>query len=98
METRFEDNKKIIIEELIKKVPNLECPICHAKNFEFGGGYFAHDLQDDLKNRSIGGMNIPTIPLVCRNCGYVLEFAVGNFGLLPKKDEIEEKKNDENKI
>jgi len=90
METRFEDNKEKIVEELIRKVPNLECPVCHTKNFEFGGGYFAHDLQDNLNNRSMGGINIPTVPLVCKNCGYLLEFAVGYFGLLPKKEEKKE--------
>jgi hypothetical protein len=94
METNFNDNKAKIIEELIKKVPNLECPICHNKNFEFGGGYFAHDLQKNLNNRSIGGINIPTVPLICKTCGYLLEFAVGTFGLLPKKEDNKE----ENKI
>ncbi|MDD3998853.1 MAG: hypothetical protein PHR98_01960 [Candidatus Shapirobacteria bacterium] len=97
METKFEGNKKKIIEELIKKAPNLECPICHGKNFEFGGGYFAHDLQDDLKNRLIGGINIPTIPLICKGCGYILEFAAGTFGLLPSKEDNKEEGKAEDK-
>jgi uncharacterized protein (DUF2225 family) len=86
METQFNENKHKIIDALYKKLSNLECPVCHNKNFEFGGGYFAHDLQDNLSSRVMGGINIPTIPLVCKNCGYLLEFAVGSLGLLPKDE------------
>lgn len=97
METNFEENKKKIISKLIEKVKDLECPICHKTNFEFGGGYFAHDLQDDLKSRKLGGVNIPTVPLVCKNCGYLLEFAAGTLDLLPKSEKEESKSEKENK-
>jgi rubredoxin len=86
METNFENNKKEIVEQLGRRVSQLKCPVCGHQSFELGGGYFAHDLQEDLQSRKIGGVNIPTVPLVCKHCGYILEFAVGTLGLLPKKE------------
>ena len=95
MSTKFDDNKNKIIEELKKRISNFECPICKHKEFVLGGGYFAHDLQQDLKSRQMGGVNIPTVPLICKNCGYIAEFAVGTLGLLPKEEDKDiEKKND----
>jgi transcription elongation factor Elf1 len=87
MSTKFDDNKNKIVEELKKRISDFECPICKRKEFVLGGGYFAHDLQQDLKNRQIGGVNIPTVPIICKNCGYIAEFAAGTLGLLPKDKE-----------
>lgn len=84
MGTDFESNKEKIISELEKRAGDFSCPICSKKKFILGGGYFAHDLQDDLSKRHIGGVNIPTVPVICSNCGFVAEFAAGTLGVLPK--------------
>ncbi len=95
MSTKFDDNKDKIVSELKNRIANLECPFCKQKEFVLGGGYFAHDLQQDLNSRQMGGVNIPTIPLICKNCGYIAEFAAGTLGLLPKSgDQETEKKNE----
>lgn len=86
MDSNFESNKENIIAELNKRIPALKCPMCNHGSLELCGGYFAHDLQEDLANRRIGGVNIPTVPVICKKCGYVMEFAVGALGLLPKAD------------
>jgi hypothetical protein len=84
MDTNFNVNKSNIIDALKAKVTNFECPFCKQKKFTLGGGYFAHDLQKDLQSRIMGGVNIPTVPIICDHCGFVAEFAVGSLGLLPK--------------
>ena len=91
MDTNFKNNKDRIAEALNKRVSNLECPFCKQKNFTLVGGYFAHDLQEDLQNRRIGGVNIPTVPLICTNCGFIAEFAAGTLGLLPKQSDNDNK-------
>lgn len=94
MSTKFEDNRSIIVEAFKTKGLSFVCPLCSHKEFVLGGGYFAHDLQQDLKNRQLGGVNIPTVPLICKNCGYIAEFAAGTLGLLPKEDDRDvEKRN-----
>lgn len=87
MEQNFEAQKEHIIDELNKRAPNLKCPICSHAEFTLGGGYFAHDLQKALNERQIGGISIPAVPVICKNCGFVMEFAAGTLGLLPKPEE-----------
>lgn len=95
MDTNFEKNKSDIGKNLVSKIPSLECPLCKNKKFTFAGGYFAHDLQKDLQNRSIGGINIPTVPIICANCGFIAEIAAGTLGLLPNLGEKPDKKSGE---
>lgn len=83
MSTNFEENKDRIVNELNKKISNLKCPVCGLGPLTLGGGFFAHDLQQDLSQRQLGGVNIPTVPIICKHCGYVMEFAAGSLGLLP---------------
>lgn len=92
MDTKFENQIEKIIDALKTKAGDFECPVCKKKNFNLNAGYFAHDLQTDLKQRIMGGINIPTVPVVCSNCGLLLEFAAGTLGLLPEelsKEEVE---------
>lgn len=86
-DTNFKNNQEKIINALKEKIPNLRCPACSHVGFGLAEGYFAHDIQPDLVNRRMGGPNVPTVPLICTNCGYVMEFAAGALNLLPKKDE-----------
>jgi hypothetical protein len=87
MDTNFEQNKQAIVNALTARVAQLKCPICGNASLTLGGGFFAHDLQHDLSKRQMGGMNIPTVPIICSHCGYVMEFAAGTLGLLPKSDD-----------
>lgn len=90
MDNNFEGNKEKVVSELKKKIPNLKCPICANAALTLAGGFFAHDLQQNLNQRQIGGINIPTVPIICNNCGYVMEFAAGTLGLLPQKNPEEQ--------
>lgn len=87
MDTNFENNKEEIVNKIKEKAQNLACPICGNKNMVLGGGFFAHDLQSNLTSRTMGGQNIPTIPIICSNCGLVREFSMGVLGLLPKNED-----------
>jgi len=93
MNTNFNKNIENIVNKLAEKQVKLKCPMCNGGSFKLAGGYFAHDLQDDLDSRSIGGKNIPTLPLVCKNCGFVAEFALGALGLLPVTEFPDEKRS-----
>ena len=87
-ETNFLKNQQIIADRLQEKLPNLECLMCKNKNLTLIEGFFAHDLQENFKSRHIGGKNVPTIPVACKNCGFVMEFSAGILGLLPKNDDV----------
>lgn len=88
----FESQKEKFLSELSSRAPDMKCPVCGSNEFTFGGGFFAHDLQKTFKERQIGGLSIPTVPISCKNCGFILEFAAGTLGLLPKPSETEDEK------
>lgn len=92
MDTNFQNKKEEIVKKLQIKAPNLKCPVCGFSDFTLTEGYFAHDLQDDLTSRHIGGKNVPVIPIACKNCGFVMEFSAGILGFLPD-DKLEENKD-----
>ncbi len=87
MDTNFENKKDEIISKIREKAKDLTCPICENKNMVLGGGFFAHDLQNNLSSRVMGGQNIPTVPVICSNCGFVREFSLGVLGFLPTNNE-----------
>lgn len=92
MDTNFQNNKENIAKKIQEKIPNLKCPVCAHSDLTLTDGYFAHDLQDNLLSRHIGGKNVPVVPVACKNCGFVMEFAAGILGLLPE-EKLDEKKD-----
>jgi transcription elongation factor Elf1 len=88
MSSDFKEKQSEIVQSLNAKLPGgLKCPVCEAKQFSLVDGYFAHDIQPNLENRRMGGINVPTVPVVCSNCGYIMEFAAARLIDLPKKDD-----------
>ena len=84
-----EEEKRKIITALNQKIPNLKCPMCNHNKFSLAEGYFSNFIQN-LKNISLGGANIPTTAIICENCGFVSQHALGALKLLPQKTKIEE--------
>ena len=86
-----EKQKKELIDKLDErfKLSNrlLQCPMCTGKNFSIADGYFNNPLQNNLTSVSIGGPSIPTIGIVCTNCGFLSQHALGIINALPHEDE-----------
>lgn len=80
-----DDEKRKIVEALSKKIPQLKCPMCNHNKFSLAEGYFNNFIQD-LKNISIGGPSIPTAAIICENCGFVSQHALGALQLLSKEE------------
>lgn len=80
-----EQKQKIVI-ELGKRLPKMVCPMCSHKKFVLVEGYFNNNLQQDFDSFSIGGSSIPSIAIICENCGFVSQHALGVLGLLPKEN------------
>ncbi len=87
------DQKEQVIQLLQIKGVKSVCPMCGNKHFVLADGYFNNSLQTDFKSFSLGGAGIPTVPIVCSNCGFISQHALGVLGLLPK----EEKKDNNDK-
>ncbi len=80
-------NKKRILEAIVNRVPQLECPMCHHQQFTIADGYVVDSIQDDYKNIILGGRKmIPSILLVCTHCGFISKHSLGVLGLLDNKE------------
>jgi hypothetical protein len=86
-------------QELIKKLDEkfklsgqaLKCPMCTNQNFSIADGYFNNTLQENLSSIALGGTSIPTIGIVCTNCGFLSQHALGIINALPQTDGGEKK-------
>ena len=79
------EQKEEIKKKLVAKAPNLTCPMCSNKSFSMAEGYFMNTMQSDLSSIALGGQSIPTIGIICNNCGFVSQHALGTLGLMPKE-------------
>jgi len=87
-----EEKKKQITSTLFKRVGHFVCPICHQSKFAFLEGYFLEVVQDDYKFMKLDGRMLPSVVLVCNNCGHIDKFSLGVLGLMEQPDD--EKKNE----
>jgi predicted RNA-binding Zn-ribbon protein involved in translation (DUF1610 family) len=86
MENLSSEEKQKIIDKLSEKGANHPCPRCTSKNFTILDGYFAQPIQPSLTNLMFGGPSVPSVVIVCNNCGYMSQHALGMLGLLPKEE------------
>ncbi len=63
----------------------LKCPMCGDHQFTLTDAYLNHTLQNDLTSFSLGGQSIPTIGIVCTNCGFLSQHVLGIIGSLPNQ-------------
>ncbi len=93
--------KDAITTELVKRVKekgiDLKCPICNNQNFMLVDGFSRRDLSKNYKYIQLGQQYIPSISIICDNCGYLMDFALGTLGFLKKEESKEESKNDKSK-
>jgi RNase P subunit RPR2 len=92
-----QDEKQKIAQRLGDKLKDIICPMCHQDNFIIADGYFNNVIQDNLDGLVLGGPTIPTVSIICANCGFVSQHALGVLGFLPVKNvkNKEKKDNDE---
>ena len=71
--------------ELIKKavneklLPKYKCSICNmsgSENIEIVSGYLINSVQSNLHTLSFGGNTIPTLGMICKNCGIIHQFYI----------------------
>lgn len=84
MDELSKEEQAKIIQALDRVGATRPCPRCGNATFSLVGGYFNHFIQQSLSGVNLGGPSIPTAVVVCSNCGWVAEHALGALKLLPK--------------
>ena len=84
------DLQERIVQELQSKVPLQGCPMCKGgQSFGVAEGLLIHIIHEDESMNPYNmssGSSLPTVAVVCDNCGYVMQYAVK--ALLKDWDEI----------
>ncbi len=80
------EKKQEIIRALEEHGAKLPCPRCGNKSFTLLDGYFNQTVQSDLKGMVLGGPSVPSVVVICSQCGYLSQHALGALGLFPKEE------------
>ncbi|MBU0460040.1 MAG: hypothetical protein KJ597_01025 [Nanoarchaeota archaeon] len=92
-------------EEIVKKIEEainrktgqtgFKCPICTNDKFSLAGGFTNDFLMDRLGGGLvIGGPVLPSVPIVCTNCGNTFFLNARVLGLSEEFPKEEKKKED----
>jgi hypothetical protein len=88
-----------IINKLTKRIESkkteLKCPICNTLDFDLAKGFSTRSMSLEYKKLQLGKNVIPSISLVCTNCGYILDFSLKTLDFVGKFDEIFKKEQEE---
>ncbi|MGN8197912.1 hypothetical protein ACS8Y6_04405 [Salinisphaera sp. RV14] len=79
--------RKEVASRLEERGVRNACPMCGGKSWTVADGYFNQALQGELKGMVLGGPSIPSAALICTNCGFMSQHALGALGLLPSTTE-----------
>ena len=71
-----EAKKKKVTESLTRIGATKKCGRCGGVSFVLLDGYIRLDIQPDLENVVMGGINVPTYGVACNDCGNVSLHAV----------------------
>lgn len=84
-----EEKKRQIASTLAKRTGIIACPICHQSKYTLLDGYFVDVIQDKYQGMQLGGRLLPSVMLVCNNCGHLESFSLGALGLMESEDKKE---------
>ncbi len=70
-------------ERLQKHDNDLKCPMCANRQFTIADAYVRHDLQSDLDDIALSDLSIPSVAIICNNCGFISQHDAKVLGLLP---------------
>ena len=83
MASLSESDKSRIAKAIEERGGIMPCPRCASTEFTVADGYLNQTIQTELTGLVIGGPSIPSALIVCTNCGFISQHALGVLGLLP---------------
>lgn len=83
--------KEKVVNALKERNAVLPCPRCSSQTWSIGG-FFNQALQSpQWQGLVIGGPSIPSVVVICDQCGFLSQHALGVLDLLPKQDKPDSK-------
>lgn len=59
----------------------LPCPRCGNNSWALVDGYILHPISDQPEQLILGGATLPTIGVICTNCGYLALHSIVGLGV-----------------
>jgi hypothetical protein len=92
----LDERRAKIVQTLKEKKAIKACPRCGTKKFAILNGFFNPIIDKDPGTISIQDSEgtVSTIPcavIVCKNCGFISQHALGRLEQLPKEEDGSEK-------
>lgn len=55
----------------------VRCPMCGGNHFQVVDGYFSNFIQNGLNGFALGGPSVPSVMIICAECGFMSQHAIG---------------------
>jgi ribosomal protein L37E len=78
-----QEQKDKIVAKLEERGAKLPCPRCGSRSFTLLDGYFTQPVCAEIGAIVLGGTTVPSIVVVCTQCGFLSQHALGALGMLP---------------
>lgn len=80
-----DDDKAKLAKALSDKIKSFRCPMCNNHSFTIVDGYLVQNLQSNMNGIVLGnGPMIPSVAIVCTNCGFMSQHNLGVLGMLKR--------------
>ncbi len=77
-----DEQKKLIIDRLGERGVTGKCPMCGQQKLVLMDGYFNGEVVSNIFPRTpFPSGNMPTIAVICSQCGFVGQHAIGALDL-----------------
>lgn len=85
--TITQEQKQKIVERLRERGVVRPCPMCGKGSWVLADGYLNEALHGNLAYALfLGGPSLPSAAIICTNCGFMSQHALGALGLLGEAD------------
>ncbi|MFA5453002.1 MAG: hypothetical protein WC248_05475 [Candidatus Methanomethylophilaceae archaeon] len=71
------------------------CPRCGKRRFSLGFGFSRSTLDISIEGKVLSKVEIPTVILVCDNCGFISEHSMERLGLLEEENSDDKRPKDD---
>ncbi|MDD3580081.1 MAG: hypothetical protein PHW74_03550 [Desulfobacca sp.] len=86
MQALSKELKDKIIKALEARQAKLPCPRCGHQSFIILDGFFNPTLQTEGEVQVRAGPSVPTVVVICKQCGFISQHALGVLGLLGQEE------------
>lgn len=86
-----EAQRKEIFAALEKRGVPRGCPMCGTNKWWIGDGYYDNALHEYFKAFTLNGIGIPSVAIICENCGFISQHLLGALGFGSREPGAEKK-------